>query len=409
MLPPPNHALDSPVVAAVLDQWSDSDETRSALLHWFEATLGSGDENSAASSSVPPSLRVSGVDSNVRDGFLTHIVPLLLRNGDLDVRLATRATRRTTYDIAVEVAPRTGKRPSPGSAGRAGGMAFRASRSGMATNGDESGELTEGRLRSMLNLQGPGGMLHDLVRTGSGVGSVATAATTPVSNRSPAKAKLPAGFPGSSNKRDGPGAQRAGGGDASFPRDYPLTKIMSNASTSLIDDDEEASDEWIAEEALAPAQDDGPERQQQRGLVSRALGGIMSMRRPAGTTPAATRDDYRTPSASSCRRRGRHPRPRYERVVAAPPGRVGITLVEGEDGRATVSAVSDSSPLSGWIFPSDVLAAVDGVSVDGLRLRDVVGMLAAGGGRHRNLHLVSSRHHAADDGARRQRGPGGTV
>ena len=130
----------------------------------------------------------------------------------------------------------------------------------------------------------------------------------------------------------------------------------------------------------------------------------MAMRRPA-----APQDDYRTPSTS---RRLQHsqlatPSPRavgrYERVVAAPPGKVGITLVEDENGRATVSSVSDSSPLSGWIFPSDVLAAVDGVSVEGLRLRDVVGLLAAGGARHRNLHLVSSRHHAANDDARRRR------
>ena len=104
----------------------------------------------------------------------------------------------------------------------------------------------------------PGGVRrgHDRVRTGSGTGSVASAATTLVSNRSPAK--LPADFQG--KKLDGPSGQKTGRGDVSFPRDYPLTKVMSNASTSLIDDDDE-SEELIVEEQ-APAQDEGPQQQQ---------------------------------------------------------------------------------------------------------------------------------------------------
>ncbi|EJK48575.1 hypothetical protein THAOC_32617 [Thalassiosira oceanica] len=160
---------------------------------------------------------------------------------------------------------------------------------------------------------------------------------------------------------------------------------MSNASTSLIDDDDE-SDESIAEEE-APAQDQGPQ-QQREGLVSRALGGIM-------TAAPQPQEDYRTQSSSV--------------VIPSPPPSAGGTSGSLPRPRARSGSRSsediDSSPLSGWIFPSDVLAAVDGVSADGLRHRDVVGLLAAGGAGGTGTSTLCRVAVTEADDARR-RGPG---
>ena len=55
-----------------------------------------------------------------------------------------------------------------------------------------------------------------------------------------------------------------------------------------------------------------------------------------------------------------------------------------------VSSVSDDSPLVGWVFPSDVLIAIDDVPVSGLRTRDIVKLLTNRVGQHRNLRMISA-------------------
>jgi len=78
----------------------------------------------------------------------------------------------------------------------------------------------------------------------------------------------------------------------------------------------------------------------------------------------------------------------YHRVVSAPPGKIGLTFVEYE-GNTMVSNVSDSSPLSGWVFPSDVLVAIDDTPVRDLRTRDIVQLLTDKKDQQRNLRMYS--------------------
>jgi hypothetical protein len=84
----------------------------------------------------------------------------------------------------------------------------------------------------------------------------------------------------------------------------------------------------------------------------------------------------------------------YHRVVSAPPGRIGITFVEFR-GHAMVSDVSVDSPLSGWVFPSDILIAVDEIPVSGMRVRDIVKILSSRKDRQRAMRVISS--HAMND------------
>ena len=79
----------------------------------------------------------------------------------------------------------------------------------------------------------------------------------------------------------------------------------------------------------------------------------------------------------------------YHRVVSAPPGRIGVTFVEFR-GHAMVSDVAADSPLSGWVFPSDILIAVDEIAVSGMRVRDIVKIMSDRKDRSRALRMVSS-------------------
>jgi len=91
-------------------------------------------------------------------------------------------------------------------------------------------------------------------------------------------------------------------------------------------------------------------------------------------------------SAANSSENTEHP---HHRVVSAPPGKIGITFVEYR-GHAMVSNVSEDSPLAGWVFPSDVLIAIDDIPVNGLRTRDIVKLLTSRVGKQRNLRIVSS-------------------
>jgi C-terminal processing protease CtpA/Prc len=79
----------------------------------------------------------------------------------------------------------------------------------------------------------------------------------------------------------------------------------------------------------------------------------------------------------------------YHRVVSAPPGRIGVTFVEFR-GHAMVSDVAMDSPLAGWVFPSDILIAVDEIPVSGMRVRDIVKILSTRKDRQRAMRVISS-------------------
>ncbi len=71
-------------------------------------------------------------------------------------------------------------------------------------------------------------------------------------------------------------------------------------------------------------------------------------------------------------------------------GKIGIELVQYR-GHAMISFVSPESPLVGWIFPTDILIAIDELPVSGLRVRDIVKILTErADSRQRSLRLISS-------------------
>ena len=116
-----------------------------------------------------------------------------------------------------------------------------------------------------------------------------------------------------------------------------------------------------------------------------ASGGFLS-RRNGNSSGSPSRDGIAAIQRAASFEEAEEP---YHRVVSAPPGRIGVTFVEYR-GHAMVSDVSPDSPLSSWIYPSDILIAIDDTPVSGMRVRDIVKVLTNRRDQQRALRVISS-------------------
>ncbi|GAX23292.1 hypothetical protein FisN_21Hh022 [Fistulifera solaris] len=320
--PPPDHDLHNPIVNAVLEQWSNDPGLHHHLLDWMEAVLEGGD-----ASSIPP-LMISNLEAHVRDGFVMHVLPQLLRRADIRVDVQTRTRRVTAHDLSVTVEP-----SDP----------FRSKQSVLVD--DDVGSTTHSTTTSIT-----GNTLLARKRTGS-IGS----------------AKRPSPYDG-------------------------ISKV---------------SYDEIAE--------DGIGADQPHGLMSAlggALGGLLARRRPphlSGLSDGPGSPLDVSPSAQSAAvhvaaaaeafgsnqgkpvflDEGSGDDQPYHRVVSAPAGRIGVTFVQYR-GHAMVSDVAPDSPLAGWIFPSDILIAIDELPVSGMPVRDIIKVLMDRKQKQRALRVISS-------------------
>ena len=385
--PPPDHQLRSPIVYELLSQWTSDQIMQESLLGWVENIMAG--ENP---STVPP-LKISSLNHQLKDGFIMHILPLLLRRPDIHVEVTTRAHRRTSYDMAVSITKPMPDRNGVVSFGSTSGaderaysqngsvprrsapnnkhmMAFKASKGGISEEAED--ETTEGKrdiqkhVRSKVSeyLRGGGGNIGS---TDIGAGSVANASdvTNRISNLT-SVARL-------------------------APRPSHDTAPLSGVPSA-------------DEQSTGTGQQSS--NQEQPGLVGRAIG-LLSRRREEGQSDLPPRDIRLPPSGPPTPRlqmpsltsadEGGHglmyatqeEEEQYHRVVSVPPGKIGITFVQYR-GHAMVSDVAPDSPLNGWIFPSDIVIAVDEKAVSGLRVREIVDLLKSRKDRQRALRVISS-------------------
>ncbi|CAB9524458.1 expressed unknown protein [Seminavis robusta] len=332
--PPPDHGLRAPIVLALLQQWSPDEGLQKSLLSWCDQAMSGADP-----STIPP-LTLSSLDHQVRDGFTMHVLPLLLRRPDILVDVQQRTHRKTTYDVAVSL-KRNPRSPSMQS------------------------------IRYMEHESNP--KFSSTPEAASAVNSAThSAITTHIHN-------------GTSPRRD---LHDVGSTVASY------TAGSSNYSTLL----------------PHRSSDDKSDKDQHSGLMSAlggALGGLLSRRKPAARHYDAgipANSSFEWGSAAGAVGPGIMdfpPSPRrlaadhadseepYHRLVSAPPGRIGVSFVEYR-GHAMVSDVAEDSPLLGWIFPSDILIAIDEKAVTGMRLKDIVKVLQGRNDRQRALRVISS-------------------
>ena len=199
--PPPAHPLRSPIVYELLSQWTSDHVMQESLLGWVENITAGEDP-----STVPP-LKISSVNHQLKDGFIMHILPLLLRRPDIHVEVTTRVHRRTSYDMAVSITKPMADRNGVVSFGSTNGndesayaqngraprrsapsnmhmMAFKASKGGISEEADDENEGKrdiQQHVRSKVSeyLRGGGG--GNIGSADIGAGSVANASD--VTNR----------------------------------------------------------------------------------------------------------------------------------------------------------------------------------------------------------------------------------
>ncbi|KAL3817398.1 hypothetical protein ACHAXA_011027 [Cyclostephanos tholiformis] len=390
--PPPDHDLHSPIVEAVISKWSNDNSTQSALLGWLEDIL-----NGSKLVHSVPSLKLSGLDHQTRDGFVMHVLPLLLHRKDVHLHLTTRAHRITSYDIAVSVTPTfSGIQKNDRVLDSCSDdvelrhrqlssnhhlMAFQATKNGSHSIKEDDTPISFSKRVPFLPNPFLGCSDPGLVRSFSNAGSISTAVTSPMSNLTPTRGPQ---MTRTTDKYLSLSADLKRGEFQGYRDEYKMTAA---ASPSLGDDLS------VGSSAIA---DEYKEGQRQSGIIGSISGalGLLSRRKASpvqnefpGTSPTFGRihnSIYQTPKQESS-----EDELPYHRIVSAPPGKIGISFVEYR-GHAMVSNVSEDSPLVGWVFPSDVLIAVDDIPVSGLRTREIVKLLTDRVKQQRNLRMVSA-------------------
>lgn len=315
--PPPDHGLRSPIVNVVLEQWTADRGLHESLLAWMDRVMTGND----LESSVPP-LTISSLDHQVRDGFVMHVLPLLLRRADIHVDVQTRAHRRTSYDMAVTVTQKAGD------------------------NAVQYRKPTE----ALLDQQHQVDEWAENFEPNSDTKSVAHSAVTEHINNS--------------------NQYYSGSYDKNENQVEAYSSFAGMVPPSEIDE-------------LDPA------LKQEPGLMSAlggALGGLLSRRMIVGNSGSPSRDGASPIRHATSIEDNDEP---YHRVVSAPPGRIGVTFVEFR-GHAMVSDVAPDSPLSSWVYPSDILIAIDEIPVSGMRVRDIVKVLTNRRDSQRALRVISS-------------------
>ena len=314
--PPPDHGLRSPIIDAVLEQWTDDKGLHGSLMTWMERVM-TGDN---LEETVPP-LTISSLDHQVRDGFVMHLLPLLLRRADIRVSVLTRAHRTTTYDLAVAV--------------------------NQSQSVKHAERQTSLRSPSLLDQQ-------------------------------------------NSDEQDPPGGSQSVGGP--FHRDEDTEYTHFRATSEDIDDGFQPTFMGALGDALGGFLSRGrnnvvhsPARSQTSTSAPVSLQPGAQLIMPTGSSAGTSQG----PSNSNSSNRVELDSQPYHRVVSAPPGRIGITFVEYR-GHAMVADMAVDSPLSSWIFPSDILIAVDEVPVSGMRIREIIKILTNRKDRQRALRVISS-------------------
>ena len=387
--PPPDHNLQSPIVSAILEQWTQDHSLHESLFLWMDNVMKDDDLED-----LPP-LDIKGLDHQVRDGFTMHVLPHLLRRADIHVAVRTRSHRQTKYDMSVAVSQK---------------------KEGMVTTNSQQHLSLLDRRDSM---SGDEWMNRFEPRFSSTESVAHSAVTEAIANHSSTK-------------------QNQQGLNDAWDRP-PQTPVQTEYS--------EFSSQFRSRSGSTGSYEESPHHYRQRqseesqgtangGTIMGALGGALSgllsrnkyavspgrsqasqarfhgtedsmtapnmlpaslraqMDLTSSPTPGSNRYhravqlESTLPASIDDRRQINQEEP-YHRVVSAPPGRIGLTFVEYR-GHAVVSDVAADSPLADWVFPSDILIAIDEIPVSGMRVRDIVTIISDRKSRQRALRVMSS-------------------
>jgi hypothetical protein len=410
--PPPDHSLQSPIVSAVLEQWTKDRSLHKSLLSWMDNVMLGNDLEG-----LPP-LTISSLDHQVRDGFTMHVLPHLLRRADIHVGVQTRTHRQTTYDMSVIVSQKkefmtvSSKVLSSSSTSYLQPKVVKSQQQPSlldrrdSMSGDEWGNRFEPRISSAESVA------HSTVTE-----TIANLPATPqiqpgvISDpwdeppQTPLQSEYlefssqlrsPSGSADTFDESSQHYRQRQSEHNQGGASNGTIMGALGGALSGLLSRNKYA----VSPGRFHPSQtryrptgfaEDSRDTSNMLPASLRAQMDLTSSPTPGSTRYHRVGPLEATVSAAIDDQRQHHqeePQP-YHRVVSAPPGRIGVTFVEFR-GHAMVSDVAMDSPLGGWVFPSDILIAVDEIPVSGMRVRDIVTILSDRKNRQRAMRVISS-------------------
>lgn len=371
--PPPEHNLHSPIVSALLEQWTSDISAQDSIVKWIEKVM-----NGENPDSIEP-LKIPGLNHQVRDGFTMHVLPILLRRPDIHVEVTSRAHRHTSYDIAVSI------------------NSLKLAKHGSLTNVEDEDIINHS---NALNSSSP----HMMAFKASGASNKTISSRDIMTTKTTKDCDTD-----DSNHRLREKVQYDANETNSVSYSASTTPISNHVKGNSLNLFSSSLDDTRNNEADSSESNGEPysgNKNSQSSIVAGALnavGGLLNRRKPQevenqrrnegwsfrnrSTISSPPNGEKTDLSSSSCSiEEEEQP---YHRVVSAPPGKIGITFVQYR-GHAMISDVYQDSPLIGWVFPSDILIAIDEVPVSGMRVPEIVRLLTARKERQRALRLISS-------------------
>ena len=340
--PPPDHELRSPIVTELLSQWTTDKSTQGLLISWMDKVMEGEDPET-----IQP-LQISSLNHEIREGFVMHILPILLRRSDIHVEVSSRAHRHTSYDISVSI----------------------------KKSNQEGVSITSGDLLNASMAQSPHMMAFKL----SGSYDWLETEHTPNIKK-----------------------------EHNFNSSETMSATHSATTAQISNNLQRSQLNKLAKQNPASSrkmmEDEDTQKETPQSIVSGALnavGGLLGRRKaqqptnrknegqvPNSSNISPLLNTEKSEDSSSSRAATNEDDQPYHRVVSAPPGKIGITFVQYR-GHAMISDVLQGSPLLGWVFPSDILIAIDEIPCSGMRVVEIVKLLTARKERQRALRLISS-------------------
>ncbi len=392
--PPPDHSLQSPIVSAVLEQWTPERSLHESLFSWMDNVMKSDNLED-----LPP-LTISSLDHQVRDGFTMHVLPHLLRRADIHVAVRTRTHRKTTYDMSVTVSQKNEGMKASLVSSSSGGY-FKPSPSLLdrrdSMSGDEWANRYEPKFSSAESVA------HSAVTEATTNHSASMQNQDPWENppQTPVQTEY-SEFSSQLRSRSGSAGSYDEGLQQHRQRQHEQNQGTASGGTIMGALGGALSGLLSRNKyAVSPGRYHAPETRfhgssEDRRNTPNMLPASLRAQMDLTSSPTPGSNGYHRAGqleanlpASMDNQRQHHEDEPYHRVVSAPPGRIGLTFVEFR-GHAMVSDVAMDSPLAGWVFPSDILIAVDEIPVSGMRVRDIVTILSDRKNRQRAMRVMSS-------------------
>eukprot|EP00611_Tribonema_gayanum_P008603 TRINITY_DN181_c0_g1_i3.p1 TRINITY_DN181_c0_g1~~TRINITY_DN181_c0_g1_i3.p1 ORF type:complete len:128 (-),score=19.72 TRINITY_DN181_c0_g1_i3:207-590(-) len=102
--PTPAYGLDHPVIKLTLQQWSRDLEKQLYLGYWLSCAA----HHDAAPPGFPPGIQLVGLQPEIKDAFVTLVVPILRKRPGLQLRVYTRpcvGTAAGLWDLRLRITP----------------------------------------------------------------------------------------------------------------------------------------------------------------------------------------------------------------------------------------------------------------------------------------------------------------